>query len=113
MVYSNAIYKKKWNGLDENLNTLQNKVVVLTTEWLAWLQTNWRNSTELWQVVGWRILRKATREASAQFLLQPQYTDNPQNICEGVITNALQSCSKELLCKQVICCYDIVSVLWL
>ena len=47
MVYNNAIYKKKWNGLDENLNTLQNKVVVLTTEWLAWLQTNWRNSTEL------------------------------------------------------------------
>ena len=53
------------------------------------------------------------REASAQFLLQPQYTDSPQNICEGVITNALQSCSKELLCKQVICCYDVVSVLWL
>ena len=57
-------------------------------------------------------LHKATREASAQFLLQPQYTDNPQNICEGVITNTLQICSKELSCKQVICCFD-VSVLWL
>ena len=29
-------------------------------------------------------------------ILQPQYTDNAQNICEGVITNALQSSSKEL-----------------
>ena len=25
----------------------------------------------------------------------PQYTDNPQNIFEGVITNALQSCKQE------------------
>ena len=25
--------------------------------------------------------------------------DNPQNICEGVITNALQSCYKELSCS--------------
>jgi len=28
-------------------------------------------------------LHKATQEAAAQFILQPQYTDNPQNICEG------------------------------
>ena len=24
-------------------NTLQNKLVVLTTEWLPWLQTSWRD----------------------------------------------------------------------
>ena len=43
-----------------------------------------------------RLLHKSTHEAAAQFILQPQYnTDNPQNICEGVITNAFQSCSKE------------------
>ena len=55
----------------------------------------------LWEV-GFDIedlLHKATREAAAQFILQPQYTDNPQNICEGVITNALQSCSKERSCS--------------
>jgi len=27
---------------------------------------------------------KTTKEAAAQFILQPQYTDNPQNICEGI-----------------------------
>ena len=43
---------------------------------------------------------KVTREAAAQFILQPQYTDNPLNICEGIITNALQICSKELSCLQ-------------
>ena len=40
-----------------------------------------------------------TQDAAAQFLLQPQYTDNPQNICEWVITNALQSCSEDLSCS--------------
>ena len=43
------------------------------------------------------ILQKGTWEAAAQFILQTQYyTDNPQNICEEVIINALKSCSKEL-----------------
>ena len=39
------------------------------------------------------VLHKSMQGAAAQFILQPQYADNPQNICEGVITNALQSCS--------------------
>ena len=39
---------------------------------------------------------KAAPEADVQFTLQPQYTGNPQNIYEGVITNAIQNCSKEL-----------------
>ena len=38
--------------------------------------------------------------ATAQFIVQPQYTNNPQNIYEGVITNALQSCSKEVVANQ-------------
>ena len=48
---------------------------------------------------------EVTQETAAQFLLynhntdnprlQPQYTDNPQSMCEGFITNALQTCSKE------------------
>ena len=43
----------------------------------------------------WRF----TQDAAAHFLLQPQYTNNPQNICEWVITNALQSCGKDLSCS--------------
>ena len=38
-------------------------------------------------------LHKATKEAAAQFILQPQFHDNPQYICEWVIAIALQSCS--------------------
>ena len=45
---------------------------------------------------GWRLT--ITRKPAVQLILQPQFTDNPQNICEGVITNAVQSCSKELPC---------------
>jgi len=29
-------------------------------------------------------LHKTTQRAAAQFILQPQYTDNPQSICEGI-----------------------------
>ena len=32
---------------------------------------------------------KQPREAAAQFILQPQYTENPSDICGGVITNAV------------------------
>jgi len=38
-------------------------------------------------------LDKVPQEVAAQFILQPQYeyAYNFQDICEGVITNALQS----------------------
>jgi len=35
-------------------------------------------------------LIKATQEVTSKFILQPKCTNNPQNICEGVITNSLQ-----------------------
>ena len=50
----------------------------------------------LWEVY-FRGYQKGSIINLAQFILQPQHTDNPQNICEGVITNALQSCSKEVV----------------
>ena len=63
----------------------RNKLVVVTSEWFPWLCTSWRDS-------GCEALvqeQTVTRKAAAQFMLQPQCTDNPQNIvCEGVITNA-------------------------
>jgi len=49
------------------------------------LQTNWRDS-------GYEVcfgiedkLDKVIQEETAQFILQPQYADNFQNICEGVL----------------------------
>ena len=68
------------------LHTLR---IVLITEWLPWRQS-------LWEV--WKINCKATWEAATQFILQPHYTDIPQNICEGVITNVLQSELGSCLC---------------
>ena len=58
------------------------------------------------------VRSKVTREAPAQFILQLQYTDNPQNICEGVVTNALQICSKEPD-EGITDVLRVVSVLWL
>ena len=38
----------------------------------------------------WEVLKtKATQEPSTQFILQPQYTNYPQNICEGVISKLI------------------------
>ena len=62
-------------------------------------------------------IHKATWEAAAQFILQPQRTVNPQNICERVTTNALQSCSKDALNASRWlshrCSLRVVGVLWL
>ena len=69
----------------------KNKPVVLTTEWLPWLQTRGRDSDhERFPLIlkPYCIRQSAT---AAHFILQPQCTENPQNIrfCEGVIINAL------------------------
>ena len=72
-------------------HALQNKLVVLTTEWLY---HGCRQAAETVVCFGIRDeLHKATQGAAAQFTLQPQYTDNHQNICEGVINECTQSCS--------------------
>ena len=44
-------------------------------------------------------LKNSERELPSSSYNHAQYTDKPQNICEGVITNAIQSCSKELPCS--------------
>ena len=36
------------------------------------------------------------KQPGSVHITQPQYTDNPQNICEGIFTNALQSCCNSL-----------------
>jgi len=72
----------------------ENNLIVLTTEWLTWLRTSWRYSSyEKFILIGRLTVYKETWEVTAQFILHLQYTDNPQNICEGIITNTLQSCS--------------------
>ena len=55
----------------------------------------------LYFVIKTNCIRQPERQL-LQFILQPQYTDNLIN-CEEVITNALQSCSKELPSSLVAC----------
>ena len=58
----------------------ENKLVVSTTEWLPWLQTNWRDSGYAWfaLVLETNCKKKKPQGAAAQFILQPQCTNNPQ-----------------------------------
>ena len=58
------------------MQTAKTKLVVLTTEWLPWLQTNWRDSGyERFALVLKTNLHKPTPK-TAQFTLQPQYTND-------------------------------------
>ena len=66
----------------KQVGCFNHRVVALKLEW-QWLLEGWNTN----------CLRQPERQL-ASFMLQPQYTDNLQNICEGIITNALQSCSK-------------------
>ena len=45
------------------------------------------------------VLHKSMQGAAGQFILQPQYADNPQNICEGVI----YKCTSKLQYKELSC----------
>ena len=80
------------------LHNCKNKVVVLTTEWLPWFQTNRRNSSYDKKITGMH------REASTQFSYNHNTLTTPQNICKGrvitnaLITNALKYTIKELSC---------------
>ena len=48
---------------------------------------------------------------AGQFILLPQSSDNPQNISEGVVIGALQSCTKEPD-EGITDVLRVVSVLW-
>ena len=78
------------------------KYVVLTTEWLPQLQTSCGYESFTWVLeITWKSNQKSKCLMCKQpcsVHLTPQYAENPQNICKGVFTNALQSCSKELSC---------------
>ena len=79
----------------------KSKLVVLTTERLPWLQTNWRdcNYERFALVLKTNCIRQPKGRLPSSSYNHNTCTDNPQNICEGVITNALQSCIKELSCS--------------
>ena len=57
-----------------------NKLVILTTVWVPWLYKDGGYEMFTFGIID--KLHKATSEAAAQLILQPQYTDNSQNICE-------------------------------
>ena len=60
-----------------------NMLVVLTTEWLPWLQMNCRDCG--YERFALMLNTNCNPpKAAAQFILQPQYTNNPQDICERV-----------------------------
>ena len=76
----------------------KNKSVVLTTQWSPWLHKSRRD-------MQWLLKTNCLRQPESQ-LLSSSYNHNtlttPRTMtCEGVITNALQSCSnyKELPCS--------------
>ena len=53
-------------------------------------------AVKLWFYYGISNL-KASALMCKHSILQPQYTDNPQNICEEVFTNTHQSYHRELI----------------
>ena len=54
------------------------------TSWLFQPQSGYLGCIQAGETVIMTLTNTA-QEAAAQFILQPQYTDNPQNICGGVI----------------------------
>jgi len=66
-------------------------------------------------------MHKATQEVAAQFILQPQYTDNPQNICEGItclhksieVPYGMQLWSAFVMTPSQTDVLKVVSVMWL
>ena len=117
---STTLHTMERSQQKESIYKLQKQTIVSTTEWLPSLAYCKRSKTGAGEGLGTRLwlpwlqpshdklCKQPEKQVTwclnnlAQFILQPKYTDNPQNICEGVFTYALQRCSKELSCKQVI-----------
>ena len=78
----------------------KNKLVVSTTEWLPWLQTNWRHSD--YERFAWylRLIAKGNSRAAAQLILQPQYTENSHSICASPTWLQVPYCNFEVHLKK-------------
>ena len=63
----------------------KNKLVVLTIEWLPWLQTNWRDSGYERFALLFRTnyIRQPNRQLPTSSYNHNTLADNPQNTCEG------------------------------
>ena len=74
----------------------KNKLVVSTTEWLPWLQTI--GDTVTLRGLFWylRLIAKGNSRAAAQFILQPQYTENLYNICGSLTWLQVPYCNFEV-----------------
>ena len=64
--------KKKKNGCFDHMQS----------GYSAWLQTSYHDC-DCERFIETNCIRQPEPEATAQFILQPQHTDNPQNISEG------------------------------
>ena len=82
--------------------TEKNKLVVLTTEWLPQLQKSWRDSgyESFALVLETNCIRQPSRKLPSSSYNHNTLTTLAQKIYEGVITNALQSCSKEVVTRK-------------
>ena len=58
------------------------------------------HAVKLWPEIFTMVL--IHRLIALWFIFQPQYTDNPQNVYEGVFTNALQCCCKNFCTSRYI-----------
>ena len=74
----------------------KNKLFVSTTEWLPWLQTNWRHSDYERFALVFETNCKGNSKAAAQFILQPQYAENPYNICGSLTWLQVPYCNFEV-----------------
>ena len=62
---------------------LLKQLVILTTDWLPWLQTSCGYEFSF----GVRLIKQSNQRLPCLVHLTQQYTENPQNICKGVSTN--------------------------
>ena len=79
------------------------------TEWLPWLQTNWRDSGYERFALVLRLIAKGT---AAQFIIQPQYTENPIFVVPSPGYKFLTATLKCICNDSFTDVLRVVSVLW-
>ena len=76
----------------------KNKLVVSTTEWLPWLQTNWKDSG--YGMFALLLETNCIRQPKGQLprlsYNHSNYTDNPHNICASLTWLQVPYCNSEV-----------------
>ena len=92
------MYNMKMSDVYNNLKLVhcKNKLVVSTTEWLPGYKQI--GDTVIIRSLLWylRLIAKGNSRAAAQFILQPQYTENPYNIYGSLTWLQVPYCNFEV-----------------